>query len=91
MAHYTANGWVQGKGKPIKCWKSCVITWEKTKKKESKPRANTVKQKQMQDLSSMLDASEVHDDKLRNCLENTDTFIGALPGGGTHTGDTESD
>lgn len=29
VAHYTANGWVQGKGKPIKCWESCVITWEK--------------------------------------------------------------
>lgn len=27
--HYTANGWVQGKGKPIKDWKACVRTWEK--------------------------------------------------------------
>lgn len=27
--HYEANGWVQGKGKPIKNWKACVITWEK--------------------------------------------------------------
>lgn len=26
--HYEANGWVQGKGKPIKNWKACVITWE---------------------------------------------------------------
>jgi hypothetical protein len=31
-AFYTTNGWVQGKGrKPIKDWKSCVITWEKSK------------------------------------------------------------
>ena len=26
--HYTSNGWVQGKGKPIKDWKACVRTWE---------------------------------------------------------------
>lgn len=26
---YTANGWVQGKNKPIKDWKACVRTWEK--------------------------------------------------------------
>ena len=29
--HYTANGWVQGQGKPIKDWKACVRTWEKRK------------------------------------------------------------
>ena len=27
--YYTANGWVQGRGKPIKDWKACVRTWEK--------------------------------------------------------------
>lgn len=26
---YAANGWVQGKGKPIKDWKACVRTWER--------------------------------------------------------------
>lgn len=26
--HYNANGWMRGKTK-IKCWKSCVHTWEK--------------------------------------------------------------
>lgn len=26
--YYTANGWTQGKGKPVKDWKACVRTWE---------------------------------------------------------------
>lgn len=26
---YTANGWTQGKGKPIKDWRACVRTWER--------------------------------------------------------------
>lgn len=30
---YTANGWVQGRGKPIKDWRAAVRTWEKTTKK----------------------------------------------------------
>ena len=35
--YYSANGWVQGKGKPIKDWKACIRTWEKnnTAKKDS--------------------------------------------------------
>jgi hypothetical protein len=29
VSHYTANGWVRGKAETkIKCWKSCVQTWE---------------------------------------------------------------
>ena len=31
---YTANGWVQGKGKPIKDWKAAVRTWERNSKTE---------------------------------------------------------
>ncbi|OKZ61669.1 MAG: hypothetical protein BHV88_22820 [Clostridiales bacterium 41_12_two_minus] len=30
--YYTANGWVQGRGKPIKDWKACIRTWEKQNK-----------------------------------------------------------
>ena len=28
--HYTANGWVQGRGKPIKNWQAAVRYWEKS-------------------------------------------------------------
>lgn len=36
LAHYQANGWVQGKTcKPIVDWKACVITWERTRKAQS--------------------------------------------------------
>ncbi len=28
-AHYTANGWVQGNGKPLVDWHAAVTTWEK--------------------------------------------------------------
>jgi hypothetical protein len=27
--HYTANGWTQGKGKPIRDWQAAVRTWER--------------------------------------------------------------
>ena len=27
-AYYEANGWVQGKGKPIKKWQACCVTWQ---------------------------------------------------------------
>lgn len=32
--YYTANGWIQGKGKPIKDWKACIRTWERFNKTE---------------------------------------------------------
>lgn len=32
VAHYTANGWTQGKNHaPVKDWKACVITWERSR------------------------------------------------------------
>lgn len=33
---YEANGWVQGKNKPIKNWKMCVNTWRTGEQKEKK-------------------------------------------------------
>lgn len=35
---YTANGWVQGRGKPIRDWKAAVRTWEKRDKDAAKPK-----------------------------------------------------
>lgn len=35
--HYTANGWVQGKGKPIKDWRACVRTWERHTEYRNRP------------------------------------------------------
>lgn len=32
VAHYEANGWKQGRGKPIVKWKAAVVTWEKRDK-----------------------------------------------------------
>ena len=36
--YYETNGWVQGKGKPIKDWKACVRTWERNETNKQKER-----------------------------------------------------
>lgn len=41
--YYSANGWVQGKGKPIKDWKACIRTWERYSKKEEPNESDTAK------------------------------------------------
>lgn len=30
LDYYSTNGWVQGRGKPIRDWKACVRTWERS-------------------------------------------------------------
>ena len=35
--HYEANGWVQGKGKPIRDWQAAVRTWEAGRQQERQP------------------------------------------------------
>ena len=39
--YYTANGWTQGKGKPIKDWKACVRTWENRQNEKSQKERKT--------------------------------------------------
>jgi uncharacterized protein YdaU (DUF1376 family) len=37
---YQANGWVQGKGKPVKDWRACVRTWEAREKDSPQKKGN---------------------------------------------------
>lgn len=39
--YYTANGWVQGKGKPIKDWRATVRTWEHSGSTSTAPKSVT--------------------------------------------------
>ena len=41
--YYTANGWVQGKGKQIKDWKAAVRTWERREPLNPKQERERVK------------------------------------------------
>lgn len=36
VAHYEANGWKQGRGKPIVSWKAAVLTWDRRDKADGK-------------------------------------------------------
>lgn len=36
VAHYEANGWKQGRGKPVVNWRAAVLTWEKRDKAAGK-------------------------------------------------------
>ena len=42
LAHYEANGWVQGNDhKTIKSWKACCVTWKKNSKRYDAPNKNS--------------------------------------------------
>lgn len=45
--YYSANGWVQGKGTPIKDWKACIRTWEKSSFKNVNSQKPTTPQKEI--------------------------------------------
>lgn len=66
--YYTANGWTQGKGKPIKDWKACVRTWENRKNEKSQKERKT-------GFSNFTERKYDYDDLERQLL-NTE------PGGG---------
>jgi len=36
VSFYSANGWVQGKNKPVRDWKACLRTWQYREKKDKK-------------------------------------------------------
>lgn len=36
VAHYEANGWVQGKGRPLKNWKAAALTWDRRDKESGR-------------------------------------------------------
>lgn len=38
VAHYEANGWVQGRGRPLKNWKAAALTWDRRDKASGKER-----------------------------------------------------
>jgi len=40
LDYYTANGWIQGKGKPVRDWKAAVRVWERRDKEFKQQPAN---------------------------------------------------
>lgn len=44
---YTANGWTQGRGKPIKDWKACVRTWERSDQAEQKAEGTSAYEREL--------------------------------------------
>ena len=48
--YYEANGWIQGKGKPIRNWEAAVRTWERNGIKNAKP--TTDERDEYQDFTS---------------------------------------
>lgn len=48
-AYYEANGWVQSRGKPIRNWKACLLTWERRRGEFGDGRAQTQRRQKIPD------------------------------------------
>ena len=44
---YTTNGWTQGRGKPIKDWRACVRTWEKSERAEQEKEGTSAYEREL--------------------------------------------
>ena len=66
--YYTANGWIQGKGKPIKDWKAAVRYWEKNGYDSGK------KQSASQMTNSSLGSDSDFDEKWRQIADSFDPW-----------------
>ena len=55
VAFYESKGWMVGKN-PMKDWRSAIITWEKSKKKESRPRPQQRKESAFSQQLRMMDS-----------------------------------
>ena len=66
---YTANGWTQGKGKPIKNWQACVRTWERNQN-EKPHRGNGNGNSSRTDKPKFKTVGEQVDDELRDAYRN---------------------
>ena len=55
VAFYESKGWMVGKN-PMKDWRSAIITWEKSKKKEYRPRPQQRKESAFSQQLRMMDS-----------------------------------
>jgi len=62
---YTANGWTQGKGKPIKNWQACIRTWKHNSKNRGNGNGNS-----LQPTSGFKTVGEQVRDELKESYEN---------------------
>ncbi len=56
---YEANGWVQGRGKPLKDWKAAVRTWENREESQRKHADNWVSAESLKHYEKPVDLSKL--------------------------------